>query len=94
MTVISPDEIKRNLEEWLQNESWKFVYDHAPSDACREYIAKMFYASETEEEEAFDAMDDAERKLSAEDLKYMMKVMAGPDKARLARRIEALEGST
>ena len=92
--MINPDAVKANLEEWLQNESWKFVYDKAPSDACRDYLAKMFYASETEDEEAFDALDDAERNLGLDDLKFIYKIMSGPERARLDKRIKALEGST
>lgn len=92
--MISPEAVKENLEEWLQNESWKLVYDHAPSDACKDYLAKMFYASETESEEAFDAMDDAERNLGLGDLKYVYHIMNGPERARLAKRIAALESST
>jgi len=89
--VIDSKDVRRNLDEWLQNPSWKGIYDNAPSEACRKYLAMLFYASETEEEEAFDAMDQMEQNLSLDDLRYMLQNSIGPAKARYMSLIEKIE---
>lgn len=89
--MIDPNAVRENLDEWLQNPSWADVYNGAPSEACRKYISMMFYASETEDEEAFEKLDELESGLLIDDLKYMMANSAGPEKARLAKKIAALE---
>lgn len=79
--------VKENLEEWLKNPSWKMYYDAAPSEMCRTYIALDFYASETEDEEAFKAMDALLGKLSEDDLRYLMENAEGPERAVFARAL-------
>ena len=89
--MIDPAKVKENLRDWLRNPSWHEVYVTAPSERCRRYIAMMFYASETEEEEAFEAMDRMEEGMTKEDLTFMFNVMEGPEKARLAKLIQKLD---
>ena len=89
--MIDTQAVKENLQDWLENPSWKEVYDGAPSEECKEYIAMMFYASETEEDEAFDAMDELESELPIRDLRYLYSVMTGPEKARLGKKIADIE---
>ena len=86
--MIDKSEVRKNLREWLQNPSWKEYFEKSPSDLCKDYIALMFYASETEDEEVFEEMDAMERKLSQEDLKYLYDNAVGPEKARLAKLIQ------
>ena len=89
--MVDTNAVKANLEDWLQNPSWAEYYDNAPSDGCKEFIAMDFYASETEDEDAFRAMDDLESSLSLEDLKYLYENSEGPERARLAQKIRQLQ---
>ena len=86
------EDIKRNLEEWLQNPSWAEYYRSAPSDRCREFIALEFHYSETEDEEAGEAMDAIEEQMNAEELRHLMKYCGNtPRKGILARKIAEME---
>ena len=86
--MIDPVAVRENLDDWLKNPSWAEYYNDAPSQKCREYISAMFYASETEEEEAFEAMDKLEETLTKEDLTYLYNNSTGPEKARLYKLIQ------
>lgn len=90
--MIDPTAVRQNLDEWLQNPTWKELYDGAPSAACRKYIAMDFYASETEEDEAFDELDRMLEALDAEDLKYLYNGAEGPEKKRFAQLIAQKQG--
>ena len=85
--MIDATAVRQNLDDWLQNPSWAAVYNDAPSENCRKYIAMMFYASETEDEEAFAELDRMEAALDKADLTYMYQNSEGPEKGRLAKLI-------
>lgn len=89
--MINKQAVRENLDERLQNPTWKKHYDGAPSQKCREYIALDFYASETEDEEAFDALDAKLRELSREDVQYLYEQAYGPEKAKFAKLLEELK---
>lgn len=79
--------VRENLDEWLKNPSWHRYYDLAPSQKCREYIALDFYASETEEEEAFEALDAKLKELDEYDLRFLYDNAMGPEKEKFAKLI-------
>ena len=85
--------VKENLDSWLENPGWAEFWHQAPSPSCREYIAMQFYASETEEEEAFSEMDRLEEQLGVEDLLYLYRRISGPEKGRLAGLIAQRSGN-
>ena len=89
--MIDQQKVREVLDEWLQNPSWKEVYDGAPSSKCRKYIAMMFYSSETESQEAFDEIDRLEKGLSLTDLNYMYHVMDGPVKKHYNELMKELQ---
>ena len=83
--MIDTQAVRENLDEWLKNPSWKEYYDAAPSQKCRNYIKMDFYASETEEEEAFEELDRLLKELGDYDLKYLYDNAEGPEKAKFAK---------
>lgn len=85
--MISSENVTKNLEDWLQNPSWKEIYENSPSEACKAFIAMMFYASETEEDEAFNEMDRLESKLDLRDLMYMYDNSMGPQKKHFYQKM-------
>lgn len=88
--MIDQQKVRENLDEWLENPSWKEVYDGAPSSACRKYISMMFYASETESEEAFNELDRLENELDMKDTMYMYDNTQGPQKKHFYLRLATL----
>ena len=96
MLLISfmPDrnKILENLQEWLKNPFWAEYYHSAPSDRCRQFIALEFHYSETEAEEAGEAMDAIEEQMNAEELRHLMNCCGNnPRKGILARKIAERE---
>ena len=90
--MIDRNEIRENLEEWLQNPSWAEYYNSAPSDRCRQFIALEFYNSEEEDEEVGEAMEAIEEQMNAEELRHLMKYCGNnPRKGILARKIAKME---
>ena len=90
--MIDRNTIQKNLQEWLQNPSWAEYYRSAPSDRCRQFIALEFHYSETEDEEAGEAMDAIEKQMNAEELRHLMKYCGNnPRKGILARKIAEME---
>lgn len=90
--MIDMDEVKSILDDTLENPYWAEYYNGAPSDKCKEYIALEFYYSEYEDDETADAMDEIEKQLSADDLRWLMKFCGNnPRKGILAQKITALE---
>ena len=81
------------LAEWLENPYWGEYYNNAPSDLCKEYIETYFYASDTEDDDAFAKMDEIEPKLSLEDWKYLLKYSTGPEKGKITKKIAELEAA-
>ncbi len=65
--------LKESVDSFLENPYWKKYHDEAPSDACRKYVELDFYYSDTEDDEAAEAMDALEPSLSAEDWAYLAK---------------------
>ena len=88
--MVNPRAVRENLNEWLQNPTWKEYYDEAPSQLCREYISLDFYASETEDEEAFKKMDRIIQDLRKEDLQYLYANAEGPEKKQYAELIKRM----
>lgn len=82
--MIKAESVQSNLKIWLQNPTWKAYYDEAPSERCKEYIALDFYASETESDEAFNALDAMLKTLDYEDVNYLCHRSIGPEKAKFA----------
>ena len=90
--MIDRNTIRENLEKWLQNPCWAEYYRSAPSDRCREFIALEFHYSETEDDEAGEAMDAIEKQMKAEELRHLMNYCGNnPRKGILARKIAELE---
>lgn len=86
--MVDQRALKGVLEDWLSNPTWKEYYDMAPSDKCREYIALDFYASETEDEQAFEEMDAMLKDLGHDDLTYLYINAVGPEKAKFAKLLK------
>ena len=86
--MIDPHLVLDNLAEWIENPYWEDYYKNAPSDHCRDYIAMDFYASETEEDEAFEEMDRILHELDQKDIRYLFDHAKGPEKAVLANYIK------
>jgi len=79
-------------EEWIENPYWAKYYEEAPSKECKQYIALEFYYSDTEDEEAAEAMDKLEPKLSLNDWKHLYAYCANnPRKGVIAKKIAELE---
>ena len=90
--MIDRNTIQKNLQEWLKNPYWAEYYRSAPSDRCRQFIALEFHYSETEDEEAGEAMDAIEKQMNAEELRHLMKYCGNnPRKGILARKIAEME---
>ena len=90
--MIDRDDLQKNLEEWLRNPFWAEYYRSAPSARCREFIALEFWYSETEDDEAGEAMDEIEEQMNAEELRHLMTCCGNnPRKGILARKIAELE---
>jgi len=85
--MVNPKAVRDNLREWCKNPYWKAFYEGAPSELCRDYIALDFYASETEDEEAFEMMDLFEKDFKRTDLEYLYKNATGPEKAKFAKML-------
>ena len=81
------------LNEWLENSSWREVYEKAPSEKCREVIALEFVYSELETEEILEELEAAEKELALEDWQYLYKYAGNsPEKKRIHDRIVELGG--
>ena len=92
--MLDRDEIRKNLEDWMGNPFWAEYYNGAPSEKCREFVAMELYYSETENEEAGEAMDAVEAVLEIPDLRWLMDHCGNnPRKKFLHDRIEALGGA-
>lgn len=85
--------IKRALDSFLKNDSWREEYENAPTDKCKRYIALSFYWSTY-----FDADDykDEEESLKAsfglEDWRYLYcHSSPNPFKAFCKSKIRELE---
>ena len=90
--MMDRQEVRENLEGWLENPSWAAYYEEAPSDKCREFIALEFYYSEYEDGETAEAMDRIEKELGMEDLRHLVKYCGeNPRKGILAKRIAEME---
>lgn len=85
--MIDPYAVDRNLSEWLENPSWKAIYENAPTEESKKYLEMLFYASETEEDEAFNALDALEELLKPVDYEYMYSFTQGPERAKWARKM-------
>ena len=74
------EKMDKALEKALKNKSLKNVYEKAPSEECKDYLAYTFYSSEyydpdVEDVETFDRIQDqVESRLAAEDWKYLKKL--------------------
>ena len=89
---IPLEAFRQNLNEWLENPSWREYYETAPSIQCQTLIALEFWYSETESEAAAEAMECVEKDLSLEDWKHLYKWCGNnPRKGVLARRIQEME---
>ena len=90
--MIDRDDLQKNLEEWLRNPFWAEYYRSAPSARCREFIALEFWYSETEDDEAGEAMDEIEEQMNAEELRHLMNYCGNnPRQGILARKIAEME---
>ena len=90
--MTDPNEVRKNLSEWLKNLHWAEYYNHAPSARCREFIALEFYDSEYGDEEGAEAMDRLEEQMGPEELRHLLKYCGNnPRKGILARRIKEKE---
>lgn len=90
--MAGTNEIRKTLQEWLENPAWSRYYDTAPSERCREFIALEFYYSDTEDEAAAVKMDEIETTLNINDLKHLVRYAgSNPRKGALLRRIAEME---
>ena len=70
-------EMDRAVEKALKHPYWKSQFEDAPSEECKDYLRFTYYFSEcydpeAEDAELFDKIQEyAERKLSAEDWRYL-----------------------
>ena len=83
--MVNPKAVRDNLREWLKNPTWKEYYEGTTSELLREYIALDFYASETENAEAFDKMDRLLQDMSRTELQYLYDNAIGPEKGKFAK---------
>lgn len=90
--MIDRNEVRRTLEDYMQNPCWAAYYRDAPTDRCREFIALEFYYSEYEDDEAGEEMDRIEAELDIAGLRHLFKYCGNdPRKGVLARRIAEKE---
>lgn len=89
---IPMEAFRQNLNEWLENPSWREYYETAPSIKCQTLIALEFWYSETESEAAVEAMEGVEEDLKLEDWKHLYKYCGNNPRRRIIeKRIEQLE---
>ena len=88
---IPMEAFRQNLNEWLENPSWREYYETAPSIECQTLIALEFWYSETESKAAVEAMEGVEEDLKLEDWKHLYKWCGNnPRKGVIARKIQEM----
>ena len=91
--MLDMNEVMEGLGEWLDNPYWKAFYEEAPTEACKKYVAIYFYASDTEDEAAFEEMDKLEKDFGLSEWKHLLKFSGNtPEKAKIMKKIQELEG--
>ena len=90
--MINRNEVRKNLEEMLENPFWAEYYHKAPSARCQEFIGLEFYYSEYEDDETGAAMDAIEDEMNVSDLRHLFRYCGNnPRKGVLARKIAEKE---
>ena len=81
------------LDTYLKNDSWKSIYENAPTDECREFFKMVFYHSANDEP---DGMDYRELKegvygnMGLDDWKYIYETIPGPFREVSKRKIKEI----
>ena len=89
---IPEEEPGKNMAEWLENPFWREYYETAPSEVCRAFIELEFRYSGDGTDEAAEAMDALEEKLSLPDWEHLYRYCGNnPRKARIHERIMKLK---
>ena len=88
--MVNPRAVRDNLKEWLKNPTWAKYYNGAKTELLREYIALDFYASETENEEAFEKMDRLLMDMNKAEVQYLYENCIGPEKAKYHKLLERM----
>ena len=70
--IMNEEELRNNLEEWLENPYWAEYYRKAPSERCRQFIALEFHYSEYEDGFSAGEMDRIEAEMDAGDLRHLL----------------------
>ena len=89
--MVNAEEVKKCLDEWLENPYWAKMYNEAPSEMCKRYIALDFYYSDTENEAIAEMLDALETELSKEDWEHLLKFSEGPERGKIMEKLSELE---
>ena len=89
---IFETDLAETLQSWRKNPFWNQYYKTAPSILCKTLIALEYYYSDTESEDAANAMDQVEESLGLEDWKHLYHYCGNnPRKGKIRRKIKELE---
>ena len=75
---MNEKKIKKSITEYCKNPFWKELYDNAPSEECKRYVALGFYYSDnvgniSDYEEYKAERDKLEEKFLKEDWQHLYK---------------------
>ncbi|MBQ9251572.1 MAG: hypothetical protein IJ188_02925 [Clostridia bacterium] len=89
--MVNQDAVKEVLTEWLDNPYWAAYYNDAPTEECKHYVALQMYASDTEDEEAFEELDQLLKHMGLPELNHLLQYAGNtPERARIAKIIDHL----
>ena len=95
---MDKSKVEAARELFSENSYWDDIYENAPSDACKEYLALTFYFSTFwdeahEDEEFYKAMQEVQEKLELDDWKYLLKYQGNnPGRVKIKQKIKELSG--